>query len=272
MRSYTALVALLMLAGALTWAVEPLQLLQPNALVMPGSQVDYGTVGPGQTFQIKIDYVVKKDGQFLGQWDDAAVTGLPQGWSAKPGVVYPDMMLLEVTVDPASPDGDYTLPVRIDDAGGRENIGGQFPFSLLVHVKRDLLRMDVQPQMLQVGAGQPARFEVTLTNMGTASDRFEITSENISSWALSKSVYLAGGASKKIVYEVVGNDEANYKMSIDSRSASSGLISQTQPVELDVHSDLISDMKATSNGVLLFPTLEMPVYSLAGLLGWPFGR
>ncbi|MFH1095236.1 MAG: hypothetical protein V1728_03390 [Candidatus Micrarchaeota archaeon] len=272
MKPIVPVALLLMLACAGIWAIEPLQLLQPNALVMPGSQVDYGTVGPGQTFQVRIDYVVKKDGEFVGQWDQATVTELPQGWSAKPGVVYPDMMLVEVSADPGTPDGEYVLPVRIDDDGGREDIGGSFPFSLLVHVRRDLLLMDVEPKKLQVGAGQPARFEVTLTNEGTASDRFEITSENISSWALRKSVYLAGGASKTIVYEVVGNDESNYKMSIDARSASSSLISQTQPVELDVHSDLISDMKATSNGVLLFPSLEMPVYSLAGLLGWPFGR
>jgi len=161
--------------------------------------------------------------------------------------------------------------VKMVDEGNSEQLGGELPATIIVHVRKDVMSMRADPQAIETSAGQPARYYVTISNLGTASDRFVVSSSGVSSWEFSRTVYLAPNSSKTIAYEVVGEEETLYNVKITARSLSSPLISQSQPVSLMVRSNLISDYKATSNGVLLFPFLMAPMYSLAGLIALILG-
>jgi len=264
-----AFLLILTAAVSCAFALEPMRVLSPAiANIEPGGELDVGTIGPGQTFDIQIDPLVLTGGvnDIGGRWDRAVVESLPEGWVAMPSKIYSNPMQVKVTASPDAPDGDYRFEVKLVDEGGAEHIGGELSAFFIVHVKKDILSMSVDgPTSEEVSAGQPARYFITITNKG-ANDRFTVLSSGVSGWSFTKEVYIAGGTSKIIMYEVVGEEEGYYRVIISARSASSPLITTSAPVSLSVHSNLIADYKATSNGVLLFPFLMAPLYSLAGMI------
>ncbi len=266
-----ALFALLLHAA---FSIEPMHMLAPvETYANAGSEIDVGTIGPGQSFEVKLDPIVRVGGinGIGGRWDQAFASSLPDGWSSKPSKLYDNPLQVVITAAPDAPDGDYQAVVKMVDEGNSEQLGGELPATIIVHVRKDVMSMRADPQAIETSAGQPARYYVTISNLGTASDRFVVSSSGVSSWEFSRTVYLAPNSSKTIAYEVVGEEETLYNVKITARSLSSPLISQSQPVSLMVRSNLISDYKATSNGVLLFPFLMAPMYSLAGLIALILG-
>ncbi|MDE1797932.1 MAG: hypothetical protein KGH63_00815 [Candidatus Micrarchaeota archaeon] len=262
-------VLLLLALSSILLAVspQPLQLLQPTATVPDGGQVEYGSVGPGQTFIVQIDPVVTDaNGVLLNQWYQAQAVNLPAGWTSRPSMVFQKPLQVEITPAPDALDGDYVVNLAVSQEAGHTELGGSETFSVLVHVKHDVLAMTVDPPSAEVGAGQPARFTITLTNTGSANDVFDVSSSGVAGWSFQKNVYLSAGASKSITYEVVGTDESDYHVTLSARSSSSSLIHQEQPVALTVRTNLLSDYRATSRGVLLFPILQAPMYALSGII------
>jgi hypothetical protein len=168
-------------------------------------------------------------------------------------------------------EGDYYVSIKTVDELGQEEIGDEVEFTLLVHVRHDVLDMTVEPQTLKAGAGQPARFEITLFNKGSAKDVFSVNARGVKDWELEKKIYLPPASSKTFVYEVMGNDESSYHVTFTAESDSSSLINDSSRVELEVRTDLFSDYKATSQGVLLFPILQIPIYAVAGIISLLFG-
>ena len=257
---------------ALVSAVEPIHLLLPDAQVVEGSQIDYGTVGPGQTFSIKIAPLVNDpdDGSYLGRWDLASVTDLPSGWKSRPSGLYGNPLELEVTTDPLASDGDYTFRVVVEDENFGDHIGDRVTFDVIVHVRTDVLKADITPLHQETGAGQPARYTITLTNLGTAPDTFRVSTSGVKGWSYQMNEYLGPGATKTFNYEIVGTDEAYYPLVIKVESYSSPKIRYEENVTLQVRTNLGADYRATSHGVLLYPPVMLPVYSLAGILGLIF--
>ncbi len=269
--SLFALLALFVLAAAPVWAVLPLNLVLPAQTVNNGGAVDYGMVGPGQSFAIKFSPAVRENnapsGKYLGRWDGAYAANLPAGWSSRPSGLYGDPLSVEVTVDPLAAEGDYTFNVVTEDENGGDHIGGTFTFDVVVHVRKNVLGASITPLSQEVGAGQPARFTVTLTNLGTAPDTFRVGASGVKGWSYIIREYLAPGATKTFNYEVVGGDEAYYPLVLFVESQSSPQIRYEQLVTLQVRTNLVADFKATSHGVLLYPPIMLPIYSVAGILG-----
>ncbi|MFH0927015.1 MAG: hypothetical protein V1822_00360 [Candidatus Micrarchaeota archaeon] len=269
-RSLAFLISVLF-ATAVLFSVNTIGLLEPKTTAFEGEQATYGNVGPGQTFTVQIDPIVRDSaGNFLGQWDTAEVISLPEGWSAKPSKIYDNPLIVEITAEKNAPEGDYLIQIDVNDEKGQENIGGDFTFWILVTVRHDVLGMSITPEHLEAGAGQPARFEVTLNNLGSAKDVFSINATGVKGWEFARKIYLPPGGSKTFTYEVIGNDEASYNVAFSAVSDSSNLIHREQKVSLGVRTSLLSDYKATSHGVLLFPIISTPIYSLAGLIGLLF--
>ena len=266
-----ALLALFVLAACPLWAMQPLNLVLPATTVNNGGVIDYGMVGPGQSFDIKISPNVYENndgaGKYLGRWDGSYAANLPVGWKSRPSGLYGDPLTVEVTVDPMAAEGDYTFSVVTEDENGADHIGGVITFDVVVHVRKDVLGASITPLSQEVGAGQPARFSVTLTNLGTAPDTFRVGASGVKGWSYVVSEYLAPGATKTFNYEVVGGDEAYYPLVLYVESESSPQIRYEQPVSLQVRTNLVADYKATSHGVLLYPPVMLPVYSVAGILG-----
>ena len=265
MKQTLALLALL----ALLSPAHSLNVIYPvSADISSGSEISFGVVGPGQTFAVVAEPKVSTGGRYGlgGAYDQMFATVLPYGWSSNPSKLYSSPMQVDVTVPKDAVGGDYLVGFTIWDEAGNEGLGSNVTFTAKVSVSQEVMDMRVEPSFIAVGAGQPARYSITILNKGIANDIFTIGSSGVRDWEFRRSIYIPAGTSKTLSYEIVGNEEADYKVKLYSRSSSSDKIYSESEAGLRVNTDLFSDYRAVNRGVLLFPLIEAPVYFVTGLL------
>jgi hypothetical protein len=236
--------------------------------IAQGSQIVVGNAGPGQTFAVVVEPRETTGGRYGqgGAYDQLVATSLPPGWAAVPSKLYAHPLQADITVPKDAPDGDYEVQLTLWDEAGEEGLGPNVTFSAKVSVTKDVMEMKAEPSSLSVGAGQPARYTITINNKGIANDIFTVGSSGVRDWEFKRAIYISSGTSKTINYEIVGNEEADYNVKIWAQSSSSSQIYAESPVTLRVNTDLFSDFRAVNRGVLLFPLTEAPVYFVAGLI------
>jgi hypothetical protein len=247
----------------------PVSVLSPvSADVSEGSEISFGVVGPGQTFAVLVEPKLSTGGKYGlgGSYDRLLASRLPEGWTSNPSKLYSSPMQSDVTVPKDAADGEYMVAFTLWDEAGSEGLGQNVTFSAKVQVSRDVMDMRVEPSFLSVGAGQPARYTITMLNKGIANDIFTVGSSGVSDWEFRRSVYIPSGTSKSLTYEIVGNEESDYKVKLSAQSSSSNRIFSSSEVGLRVNTDLFSDWRAVNRGVLLFPLTEAPLYFFTGLL------
>jgi uncharacterized membrane protein len=267
MRPITVLIAMLALA-ALAAAV-PVQMISPfQQTINTGDTVFIGTIGPGQTLAVEINPIVTSGGIYGagGQYDIAQVSNLPPGWNAEQSKLYQNPLQVKITADKAAPPGQYDADITVINENNGEELGN-VTFTVDINVTWDVLGMSVSPTQTISGPGQPAQFGITIMNKGSASDTYIVNASGVDQWDFVKQVYVPAESSITVPYEIAGNEEETYNPSISVVSVSSGIIHQEQNVTLIVRSGLLGDYRATSDGTLLFPIFEAPIYALAGLLG-----
>ena len=246
-----------------------LTIYEPVAKVVSnGDIVDLGTVGPGQTAHIIAESIIKEGGIHGkgGRLDMLEFTSVPEGWVGTPSNLYGSPMKAIIKVSPDASDGVYELSMKAYDEApgeGLENVS----FRAIVYVSRKVLSIDVWPDRIVTGAGQPAGYYVRINNNGVASDVFEISSEGMPRWDYKRAVYVPKSSSRVVRYEVAGEEEQEYNVKLKVRAPfSSELLRAEKEVMVDIDTNLVSDLRATGHGLLLFPVIEQPVYSLMGLI------
>jgi hypothetical protein len=236
--------------------------------VSDGDFVELGRIGPGQTVYIAVEPKVTTGGihGIGGLWDQMVIPSLPRGWSGKDSKIDEDPLQIEITAPPNAENGRYAVTVSVVDEGDAEKLGGSVTFNLFIDIDDNVMDMYVSPETASVGAGQPARYSITVANTGAADDVFKISSSGVKGWMFSKSIYVSSGSAKQITYEVVGEEEETYSFYITATSASSNLIQESKGVKMIVKTNLPSDYKGTTHGLLMFPVIELPIYAVAGLI------
>lgn len=243
-------------------------LIEPSAReVANGDTIDLGTIGPGQTVNILFNRKVTSGGihGIGGLYDQAVVYDLPRGWNAADSKLYQDPLQVTISAAPDAPEGEYSAKLKVIDENGGEGLG-DVVLNIKVNVTYDVMDFDVSPSYMSVGPGQPARFAITITNKGSTSDVFQVSSMGAKRWEFKKPVFVPAHGMKTIYYDIVPMEEETYKASIDIVSLASNRIADQKNVTLFVKSDLLGDYKATNNGVLLFPIYESITYAIAGLI------
>lgn len=235
--------------------------------VRNGETIHVGAMGPGQTLAITFHNEVYSGGihGIGGNYDLAVVEQVPPGWSFSNSQLYGRPLQVTITSSPSAQEGTYPVSIMILDEGDGEKLGN-ITFVAEVEISNDVMDISVEPQERRVGLGQPAVFEVLIKNKGTAGDLFIVSAEGVPKWSFQKTVYVPGGGSKKILYEVAGFEEEQYHALVLVRSANAPTVQEEANITITTVPDTFSDYKATMNGALLFPIFELPIYSLAGLL------
>jgi hypothetical protein len=247
---------------------KSLKLIEPNTYVGEYKLAEYGEIGPGQTFTIKIEPILKDEkGEFKGQWDKAVVINLPEGWKAKESKLYANPLVIEVTSPPNTPDGEYELEIKVIDEKDQEKIGGEFVFGLKVKVNHEIIDVKIEPNQRVVGIEQPAKFNIKIINQGNAKDVFKIKVSGVKEYETEKYVYIPAKEEREVQYEVVLKTISDYELKVNVQSISSEKIQKELPIKIKLTADLLTDYKAINNGILLFPSLEIFIYSIAGLVG-----
>ncbi|VVC04876.1 Uncharacterised protein [Candidatus Bilamarchaeum dharawalense] len=255
----------LMFLLSLSFAIN---IVSPSAhAIKDGDIIDLGTIGPGQTVSILIDPKVNEGGihGIGGLYDQAIAEDLPRGWTSTQSKLYQNPLQVTITADPNTAEGDYVTKVIVVDENDGEKLGN-VTFYVKVRITWDVMDFEVTPSYIKVGPGQPARFAIKITNKGSTSDVFEVSSAGSKRWEFKKPIFVPAESSKTVYYEIVGTEEETYQTTIKVVSLASSNIADEQNVTLFIRSNLLGDFKATNNGVLVFPIFESLTYSLAGFL------
>ena len=159
--------------------------------------------------------------------------------------------------------------MRLEEDETKQQQLGSVTFFVTVDVDKNVVSYKVLDKNLEVGVGQPARVRIIITNVGKASDVVEISSEGIPmpESLMKKYIYVPAGKEISTYYEFISNEEKVYEPTIKLVSKSSDLISHEEKLNVTVKSNLIGDIKATKNGILLFPSILDTIYSLIAIVG-----
>ncbi|MFA5381560.1 MAG: hypothetical protein WC356_00175 [Candidatus Micrarchaeia archaeon] len=245
-----------------------IELIEPiSKNVKNGELIYLGAIGPGQTIGISFNPEIKEGGKYGtgGFWDYIEVTTVPEEWKSSDSKLYSNPSQIEITASKNAPEGNYSSTITIFDEDNADELGN-ITLYLITEIKHDIMDFEVSPKTKITGANQPAVFTIKIKNKGLVQDKFEISSSDIPDWTFKKSVYVPGNSEKEILYEVVGKEKAEYDIFIKSTSESSDIITESEKVHIKIETNLISDWKATNNGLLIFPIIEAPIYSLMGLI------
>lgn len=258
------LIILLLLFLSLSFAIQVIEPTRQN--VENGGTVNLGEIGPGQTVSLQIIPKVTTGGKYNsgGEYDLAIPHDLPPQWEGKTSKLYenPAQVLIKAPRD--AQEGVYNAIVTLEDTNDDQlqNIS----FTVKVRINHDIMDVSVTPEHVSVGPEQPAQYQITITNKGTASDVFEVKSSGLKRWQYKRFVYVPPKTSKTINYELAESEEESYNPVITVESTVSNIIREEHQVGFQVNSDLASDYKATNHGVIIFPIFESIVYSFMGLI------
>ncbi len=234
--------------------------------VKTGDLIEAGEIGPGQTVLITIEPHVSEGGKFGqgGDYDLAIPMDLPNGWEGKQSKLYGRPLQVFITAAKDAPQGEYLANITVQDTN--DDRIDEITFAVKTKITWDVLDIDVTPSEVSVGPGQPARYEISITNKGTASDVFDVSSSGLKKWQYKRSVHVAPKSTKTVTYELVENDEESYNPTIIVSSNASSLIKKEKTVSFNVNTNLVSDYKATNHGVIIMPIFESLVYSFIGFI------
>ncbi len=257
-------VLFLLLFISLFYAIEVIEPTKQD--IQDGDTIYLGEIGPGQTIALQFIPTVTEGGKYGegGEYDLAVPHDLPLQWEGKTSKLYENPAQVLIKAPPDVAEGEYLAKITLEDTNDDqlENI----TFTVRIRINHDILDVSVSPTSVSVGPGQPARYDITITNKGTASDVFDVSSSGLKRWQFKRSVYVPPKSTRTISYELVENEEETYESTLTVVSQSSPVIKKEQTVTFQVNSDLLSDYKATNRGVIIFPIFESLVYSFMGLI------
>ena len=268
-----SVIFLLMLIFCAIAIAVPVKMVMPFERTLDnGDEVFLGTIGPGQTMEIRIDPMVTTGGIYEkgGQYDMAEASQLPTRWTSIPSTLYGKPLQVKITADKDAPEGSYLSEITVIDENNGERLGN-ITFKARINVTWDVLGMEVSPIKAMTGPEQPTEFMITITNKGSASDTYTVSATGVKRWEFVKPIYVPARSSRTIYYEITGYEEETYTPVIGVVSVSSQNIHAEKNVTFIVRSDILGDFKATNHGVLLFPVFEAPIYALAGIIAAALG-
>ncbi|OIO25112.1 hypothetical protein COX85_00765 [Candidatus Micrarchaeota archaeon CG_4_10_14_0_2_um_filter_55_9] len=231
-----------------------------------GGELDLGVMGPGQKLELVANRGtgVTAAGWSGGEarWDQIGFTTLSPGWSSEDSKVYEQPMRAYLEADRNAADGVYYAELTAwDEYEGAPTT----KFRIKVEIRSDLLGSELLTPNVVAGANQPARFQFILKNDSNAGDAYEILVSGLPGQWPAKKVFVPYHSTKTVSYEVGSSERGDYAVNFSITSISSEKIKSENAGKLSVRTNLFLDMLATSHGVLLFPSIEQPIYSLLGL-------
>ncbi|MFH1285201.1 MAG: hypothetical protein ABIH99_01330 [Candidatus Micrarchaeota archaeon] len=249
-------------AGASVKVEAPVQ-----EVVEDKGSVYIGLAGSGQTVSVEVYEKTAVGGTHGtgGRWDQLVITSVPEGWNSSSSLLYEEPLKAKIRISPNASDGAYMLTAVVVDENNGEKLGNVTIY-LIVNVSVEVLDIEVSPKEVRTGAGQPGGYYITIKNRGVASDVFLVGSTGVPLWKFKKTVFVPYESERIVRYEVVSAEEKTVEVEFQVVSTSSPLIHAEKKATLVVSTSLSSDYRAVGSGTLIFPGIELPVYSILGFL------
>jgi hypothetical protein len=259
-------------AAVATSAASYVNIIAPYNYTLNGNSSIYlGKVGPGQTFYVTISSTTaNRTGTTLNYgWNELLAANVPKGWIVANSSLYNTQLSVEVTAAPDAANGTYALNLTAVNVGNYSKIGA-LRFQAFINVTPDVFNLNVTPQQLSTGPGEPINVYVTINNTGVSDNPFIIKAEGLPAWNATKSVIALHHTSATFVYPVYENEPGVYKLAVNVSSSSSPLIDKRTNASLAVQASVTNDYAAIGQGSLAFQVLYAPVYSIMYLISLVF--
>ncbi|MEM0086967.1 MAG: hypothetical protein QW774_02160 [Candidatus Micrarchaeaceae archaeon] len=273
MRVYIAAYALaLMLSMSLANAMY-LQIVGPaSGTLQNNGSILLGNVGPGESFYVLASAATTNaSGKYINiGWDTLEAVRLPQGWSAQPSPLYENPMKLKVTVSPNATIGPYAILIRAVNINNYSKLGN-LTITAYINVTTNVFKVNVSPQELYAGVGQPVNLLVAINNTGISDDPFIISAQGLPAFDNPAEVIALHGKTSEFAYPVYMDEPGVYKFKLVVESASSPTLRSSYDVALTVSSSLANDYEAINQGVVLSPVILEPGYAVMQALYWLYG-
>ncbi len=232
-----------------------------------GGSLNLGVIGPGQKVEIVIDRGSGEENPSGGEalWDRTIIeeATLPVGWTKEDGKFYESPMHAYVSAAKNAADGEYEFYLMVIDEYER---APTTRVKCSVVVSRDVFQSSLANNIVVAGVDQPATYYLFLKNDSSASDSFEVTVKGLPGGLLEpRKVFVPYKSERLIAYPVSSSEAGSFALEFNVKSLSSSGMNASLPAALEAERSLYQDMRATSHGVLLFPSLQQVIYALFGL-------
>jgi len=271
---FFALVAFAVLCSPLVFAAQVDVYFPKSQVVSDNGVVDLGIVGPGQTLKIGIRSNTNEFHKTTGKeflWSQLKIlqNSLPIGWSSEDSLLFASEKIASVIVSKDAKDGTYTFDLKVvQDAGQIEPL----TFKAKIRVTKEVFDLILLNEPVKAEAGENAVYFFKLKNKSSASEAFKIVAKGLPSGIATEydSPLIAPFSEQTIEYSLNPKEQGNYKFTIFATALSSDKLIKQQEFLLFVGSSIFGDLKATTRGAMIFPSIEQAIYSLFGLLSLLF--
>ncbi len=242
-----------------------------NYTLNGNSSVYLGKVGPGQTFYVTISSTTtNRTGTTLNYgWNELLAANVPKGWIVANSSLYNTQLSVEVTAAPNAANGTYAFNLTAVNVGNYSKIGA-IRFQAFINVTPNVFNLNVSPEQLNTGPGEPINVYVTINNTGVSDNPFIIKAEGLPAWNATKSVIALHHTADTFIYPVYENEPGVYQLRMNVSSSSSPLIDKRTNATLSVQASVPNDYVAIGQGSLAFQIVYTPVYSIMYLISLLF--
>src|SRR5271157_3710116 len=123
--------------------------------------LNIGIAGPGQTVSIVADRVTIGPDEKIHDpgWDQLVITDLPPGWSTEASPLYETPMEAKIKIAPNATDGAYTFSATAVNYGNITGLGN-LTVQISLNVSKDVFTIDITPDTVETGVGEPAIYYI----------------------------------------------------------------------------------------------------------------
>ena len=232
------------------------QILQDNSTIFLGS------AAPGESIYIEASSrTVFNNTIYDIGWSQMKAIALPEGWESTPTKLYENpIMKLQIKIPTNAKLGMNALKIFAYNAYNKQNI----TFFAFVNVTNDIFDARVQ-NYSSSGVMQPLQYSIEIRNKGISDDPFVINC-SLPIGCSSIPVVVLHNTTRKVTYELILPDAKRYNFNISISLLYNPKLIKNFGVVGDVKQEIKYDFIATSQGALISPIVEAPIYNLLALI------
>jgi len=257
MKAILAIAILPLLFANFISVVSPVkQILQDNSTIF------LGKAAPGESIYIEAySRTVFNNTIYDIGWSQMKAIALPEGWESTPTKLYESpVMKLQMKIPTDAKLGINALKIFAYNAYNKQNI----TFFAFVNVTNDIFDAKVQ-NYSSSGVMQPLQYSIQIRNKGISDDPFVISC-SLPIGCSSIPVVVLHNTTRKVTYELILPDVKRYNFNISISLLYNPKLIKNFEVVGDVKQEIKYDFIATSQGALISPIVEAPIYNLLALI------
>ena len=231
-------------------------------VVQDNSKVFLGSAAPGESIYIEAYSKTSFNNTVypIG-WSQMNATALPEGWESTPTKLYENpIMKLQIKIPTNAKLGMNALKIFAYNAYNKQNI----TFFAFINVTNDIFEAKVQ-NYSSSGVMQPLQYSIEIRNKGISDDPF-LVGCSLPIGCSSIPVVVLHNTTRKITYELLLPDAKRYNFNISISLLYNPELVKNFGVVGDVKQEIKYDFIATSQGALISPIIESPIYNLLALI------